>query len=498
MGTLLGQSRRESSPNKGGLGEFTRHVLTLMSGTTLAQMVPLLVLPLLSRLYSPEAFGAYALFVATTTLLAVLVTARYELAIMLPGEDKDAVNLVVLALVLAGSSMLVLFTVVGVCREFMVFSFAGNMRISWFFILVASILMNVVYQVLSYWVNRKKRYGLLASAVIAQQLSAAFARVFLGYNQFEFLGNGLILGTLAGQAFSVALMLRGNAVELWTLRSAVHLRELYRIAKQYRQFPVYNAPYSILGTISRDYLIYGLTFFGHQHAAGLFSLARSIVSAPVTFLSASLGQVFFQKAATTFGTPELEQITTQLMTILSRAFLPAFVLFAMWAPQGFALVFGEEWREAGLYGSLYAPAAFLFLFSSWPERIYEVAGKQQFSLLVQVVSDSVTILSVGGLLYLGLDSFHVVWVYSLLSSVYHAAYVVTLFAIARFQTRFFTCLIGEAIAKAALWMVLFYGLAWVLSPLLAFAAGVIVLVGYYCRCGVEFFRSIRGGLPNAA
>ena len=64
-----------------------------MTGTGLAQAIPIAISPILTRLYTPEEFGIFALYIAITAILTILVTGRYELAIMLPKEDEDAVNI---------------------------------------------------------------------------------------------------------------------------------------------------------------------------------------------------------------------------------------------------------------------------------------------------------------------------------------------------------------------------------------------------------------------
>lgn len=45
-------------------GEFTRNVLTLMTGTTIAQAIPVAISPILTRIYTPQDFGIFALFVS--------------------------------------------------------------------------------------------------------------------------------------------------------------------------------------------------------------------------------------------------------------------------------------------------------------------------------------------------------------------------------------------------------------------------------------------------
>jgi len=80
-----------------------RHVLTLMTGTTLAQAIALAISPILTRLYAPEQFGVFALYLSIVALLAIVATGRYELAIVLPESDVDAWHLCALALLIAAA-----------------------------------------------------------------------------------------------------------------------------------------------------------------------------------------------------------------------------------------------------------------------------------------------------------------------------------------------------------------------------------------------------------
>lgn len=73
--------------------DFLRNVLTLISGTVLAQAIPVALSPMLSRIYTPEEFGVFAIFSSIASALAVVATFRYELAIMLPEKSVSAANL---------------------------------------------------------------------------------------------------------------------------------------------------------------------------------------------------------------------------------------------------------------------------------------------------------------------------------------------------------------------------------------------------------------------
>ena len=72
---------------------YAKNVLTLMTGTGLAQAIPIAISPILTRIYTPEEFGVFALYMAIASILTVLVTGRYEMAILLPKKDPDLIFL---------------------------------------------------------------------------------------------------------------------------------------------------------------------------------------------------------------------------------------------------------------------------------------------------------------------------------------------------------------------------------------------------------------------
>ena len=70
--------------------QFTRHLGAMVVGSGLAYAIPLMALPVLSRLYAPEQFGVVATVVAAATLSALHLTWRYELATVLTREHHEA------------------------------------------------------------------------------------------------------------------------------------------------------------------------------------------------------------------------------------------------------------------------------------------------------------------------------------------------------------------------------------------------------------------------
>mgnify|MGYP005995339995 CR=1 FL=1 len=75
------------------INPFAKNVLKLGGATLFSQMVSFLILPILSRIYSPDDFGTYGVFIAIATFIAVLAGFKYENAIVLSINDKEAKNI---------------------------------------------------------------------------------------------------------------------------------------------------------------------------------------------------------------------------------------------------------------------------------------------------------------------------------------------------------------------------------------------------------------------
>lgn len=152
----------------GAKGSFVRSVLTLMTGTSIAQAISILVSPLLTRMYDPSDFGILALFGSIVATIGVVATGRYELAILLPKKEDDAANLVALSMSIA----LVLSGMTGVVILFCdseIAKLLNNPLIGfWLYWIPVSVFFTGLYQTLSNWVNRKKEYRRLAISRIAQ------------------------------------------------------------------------------------------------------------------------------------------------------------------------------------------------------------------------------------------------------------------------------------------------------------------------------------------
>jgi O-antigen/teichoic acid export membrane protein len=184
--------------------DFSRNVLTLMTGTTIAQAIPIAISPILTRIYSPEDFGIFALYMSIVSIIATMATGRYELAIMLPKKDEDTLNIMALSIIIVFFVSFLTFLIVFFFNA-QITDFLGNTAISyWLYLVPISVLLTGVYQSLNYWFNRKKVYKTLAKNRIIQSSTTSITNLSLGFAGVG--SSGLILSSVFGQGVVTALL----------------------------------------------------------------------------------------------------------------------------------------------------------------------------------------------------------------------------------------------------------------------------------------------------
>lgn len=333
--------------------EFTRNVLTLMTGTTVAQVIPLAVSPILTRIYTPEEFGLFGLFFAIVTMLSVIVTGRYELAIVQARRDRDIDNMMVLSLaVTCGVSLVTLVLALVFGTQIAVF--IGSPEIEqWLYFVPLSLFLMGCFQSCNYWFNRAKRYGEIASSKVYQ--SSATVTVNVSTSAVATDSFGLIIGHMVGQIIAVGILLR----RLFKPHPAYHRFECKGIsykrclvlAKRYQKCPKYMAPGAILDSASLQLPVIFIARFFDTVVTGYFNFIYRIVGGPLSLISAALAQVLLQRVATA-DAGDIYPFVIKAVKRLTLAAIP-FVLLIYFAGEFlFALVFGEAWRVAGQYATI--------------------------------------------------------------------------------------------------------------------------------------------------
>ena len=363
---------------------YAKNVLTLMTGTGLAQAIPIAISPILTRIYSPEEFGVFALYMAIASVLTVIVTGRYELAIILPEDNKDAVNILALSLCLSVVISFLLLLVIVFWKEDITSLLKTPGITPWLYWIPASTLLMGVYQSLNYWSNRQAHYSRLAISRVFQSAGTAGSQLGVGLKTAT--SGGLIGGQILGLFLSTIvlsrLIIKDDKYKLKEIRKKTIIEQ----AKRYKNFPKFLIFSQLMSAVSGNIAVFLINIWYSVAYAGFFMLSQRVLGAPITFISSAITDVFRQEASVAFAeNGECKAIYLKTLKRLSLLSLIPFVTLFFLAPYLFELVFGKEWRISGEFVQILIPMFLLRFIVSPLGVMFAISESVRIDLVWQIM-----------------------------------------------------------------------------------------------------------------
>ncbi len=374
-------------------GGFVRNVVTLMTGTAIAQAIPILISPILTRLYTPNEFGILALYMAVVSVVAIIVTGRYELAVMLPESDEDAINVGALALSVALAISLLTLLIVGIFNK-PIAQLLGKPEIAnWLYLVPFSVLFIGIYQILNYWSTRRKQYGQLALSRVSQSVANGSVNLGVGFSGLGI--TGLLSGVLFGQGVAAFILGWQVRKDLSQYKKSISKQRMLRNAKKYQDFPKVNSLHALVDVLQSSGVVFLISALFGGSILGLYAFTLRILNAPLGLLGASVSQVFYQKASETYKNGgDLQPLVRKTILSLGMMALPIFLVIGFLAPILFEVIFGKDWSVAGTYAQILAPWLFLNFIVSPISQVPIIVGKQKKSFIIALIGNSIILLSI--------------------------------------------------------------------------------------------------------
>lgn len=358
---------------------FAKDVATLFSGSLIAQMISVLFSPVLSRIYTPEDYGLFALYLSVLNILIVIAPLRYEMAVMIPKEEGNAIKVANIALIFVFLFAIVTLIFSIVLNKYIAIAL-GNPAISgWLYFVPLGLFITGCYQVLNYFLNRKKEYKTISISKVTQNSVNSLSS--FGFGLLKFNVGGLIYGLLLGQFCSFLVFLKKIKLSLFFKKENFRLSELKALSREHKEFPLYSLPTAILDAFSLQLPIILITHFFGTEEVGHYSFAMRVLTLPITLIGASVGQVFYQKISSVVNEngDAKRLIKKTWLNLMLIGAVPLLILL-LGAPEIFSFVFGGKWYMAGTVAMIMSPMLFCMFVSAPTSSAYLVFKLQKFAL----------------------------------------------------------------------------------------------------------------------
>jgi len=360
-----------------------QNVSKLLTANVFAQVIGLLVYPVLTRLYAPEDFGLFNLFTSIGGTLVLIATFEWHKAIVLPKEDEQARAAVHLSMVpvialtvLVGLTIPFARPILGLCKS--------AELAPYYWLLPVYVLLQSVWNILNYWYIRRKAFGSISGYQVSQSLFSAGYKA--GFGWLGYLSGGLIYASVLSPLCGLLLSIGSTAKK--HLRYLLHWNAAAcrEVAGTYRNFPKYSLPHSLINYIAGQLPVLLLTPFFGTRLVGFWGMAVLLSFAPISMITNALYQVLYQKTTMQVNARSHIALFYRQFTIWSIAVIVPFFaglwFILPWLTQWFL---GDEWRVSGEYIRWLLPWLLCMFLCASTGYLFDIFGKQKQGLTFEII-----------------------------------------------------------------------------------------------------------------
>lgn len=344
----------------------------------------------------PEDFGALGVYTSIIGILAVICCGRYEQAIVLPEEDKDASNLILVSILWTLISAAIVLLIIIIKGEWIANILKSPALITWLWLLPINVLFLGAYQTLNLWNTRFKNFKRLATRQITQSFVTASTQVSFGF--LPKLGaGGLIGGQLIGLVAATCFLIRKFITEDYMrVKNSLSKQVIKKVVAEYKKYPIYSMLPSILDSLTVALPIMFFSTYFNLSISGQYSLAIRLLYLPSSLIGTAVAQVYFQKLAEEYNqTGNISIIVKNTFKSLLIIAVPFCFVIMLLGPWIFTFFFGSNWTISGIYSRILAPSMALRFVVSPLSRVFGALNRQEISAIWQVIALAVTAASLG-------------------------------------------------------------------------------------------------------
>ena len=370
-----------------------RNFAKLLSANVVAQVIGLIVYPILTRIYSPEDFGLLNLFLSISGVLVILSTAEYYNAIVLPKKDKEGVEVFYLC-------VCILLFVVGFTTLSVLFSdeiarlFNTPALANYYWLMPILVLVLGGWNILNYWYVRCARYSSISRYQLSQSTFSAVTKI--GFGHFGILQGGMIYSIVIAPTIALIISLltsfRQKVMSCWTRPS---WNDIKFVANRYHKFPLYSLPRSFVNMVAGQLPVLLLTpLFGAQYV-GWWSMALLLGFMPISMITKSIYQVLYQYTTDRVNNNQPIGVYFRRFTISVLVIgVPLFGILYWLLPDLTLLFLGEGWDETGVYLRWMLPWLLSSVLTASTGFLADIFFKQQIGFAFEMLTAILRVIGV--------------------------------------------------------------------------------------------------------
>jgi O-antigen/teichoic acid export membrane protein len=363
---------------------YLKNILTLVSGTIFSQIILLITLPILTRLYTAEEFGNFSLFVSIVSTLSIVAVLRYEQAIMLPKNSNDILAITQLSVFILIIVTSIIFFSLFFFKDILLYKFVEIRDI--YYLIPLNVFFLGLYQIYFMLASKKQNYKLISKNKILQSSTISILQVSNGF--LRILSNGLIISKVIGEIISALfIFITLTKYELDMKFNRNFIIRIYINAKKYISFPKYQAITNLINSLSQNLPIILLSIFYSLEMAGLYALTNRLLQAPISLIGGSVRQVYYQEASDLVRNKKNVYALYKRTTLnMLKLFIVPFFIVLFFGKEIFIFIFSEKWEYSGTIAQILIFWIFTTFINPPSTMIFQILHIQNKLFYIEFIS----------------------------------------------------------------------------------------------------------------
>lgn len=352
-----------------------KKISILIKGNLIAHIFTLIALVVLPKIYDPDQFGLLATFIGISNILFILLTGRYERALLLPKSDKEAKVLFIFTILLSIFLFIVFFLITVLFSPILGVFFDQKFMIYYIYLVPFYALLLALSETSTYFLNRYEDYKKMAISKVVLTFSLLFCSIV----------SGLIFGEIISRLIALIYMLRINLIHFSKKQVLPTWKELKSVATKYKDFPMKSLSGGIIGMISNSIplMIIGKLF--SLEIAGYYLLAYKLLGLPAALLSKSISHVYYKHAILEQKANNLYHFVFKTTLVLSVVSFSLLIIFYVIIDPIINMLFSTKWLGLVVIAKIFAPLfAVNFIYTS-QSTLLMVKNKLGYELFFNIL-----------------------------------------------------------------------------------------------------------------
>lgn len=353
-----------------------------MTGTGFAQLIPVLLSPILTRIYSPKIYGEYATIITISTILTIISSLRYDLSII---RSRGRIQIFTTTLLSFFINLIfcIITLIISICFYEEINNLINIDQKKLLFTIPLIIFLNGIHQICISVLNKGRDYSKISRDLILNSSSNSFLNVTLSF--FHIGSLTLMFSLLLSRIISLMALTKSVLYQIKDLRISLKLSRLpiKLIAIKNIDMPTYSTLEVLFGEVNRKIMYVYFTIFFSLEITGAYFLVNRILSMPISVLANSFSKVFFQNYV---EVKNKKRELTRTWLKLGSFSAPIFIIFYLLINDIIKVGFGNNWIIAGDIAKVLIPFFFISLVFGSTNTSHIALKLQKYSFLISIAS----------------------------------------------------------------------------------------------------------------